>query len=54
MPEYRTVEIDEDCQQLFKGTDAYGKHLANETFTRGIELDEDEEHATLRLVDRRG
>ena len=39
-----------DCQRLYKTTDAHGKRLANQTFTTGIDIDEDEE-ATLRLVE---
>ncbi|CCH80092.1 hypothetical protein BN12_730018 [Nostocoides japonicum T1-X7] len=39
-----------DCQRLYKTTDAHGKRLANQTFTTGIDIDEDEE-ATLRLAE---
>lgn len=39
-----------DCQRLYKTTDAHGKRLANQTFTTGIEINEDEE-ATLRLAE---
>ena len=39
-----------DCQRLYKSTDACGKRLANQTFTTGIEINEDEE-ATLRLAE---
>jgi hypothetical protein len=38
-----------DCQQLYNSTDAQEKRLANQTFTNGINIDEDEEAATLRL-----
>src|SRR5699024_4968780 len=39
-----------DFLRLYKTTDAHGKRLANQTFTTGIDIDEDEE-ATLRLVE---
>lgn len=39
-----------DCQRLYKSTDAHGKRLANQTFTNGIDIDEDAE-ATLRLAE---
>ncbi len=38
-----------DCQRLYKTTDAHGKRLANQTFTAGV--NEDEEAATLRLAE---
>lgn len=31
------------CQRLYKTTDAHGKRLANQTFTTGIDINEDEE-----------
>lgn len=45
----RALRLLVDCQRLYKNTDAQGKRLANQTFTNGIEIDEDEEHATPRL-----
>lgn len=39
-----------DCQRLYKITDAHGKRLASQTFTTGIDIDEDEE-AALRLAE---
>ncbi len=39
-----------DCQLLYKSTDAHGKRLANQTFTNGIDINEDEE-ASLRLAE---
>lgn len=45
----RALRLLVNCQQLYKTTDAHGKLLANQTFTTGIEIDE--EHATLRLAE---
>lgn len=39
-----------DCQRLYKNTDTHGKRLANQTFTTGIDINENEE-ATLRLAE---
>ncbi len=39
-----------DCQRFYKTTDAHGKRLANQTFTTGIDINEDEE-ATLHLAE---
>ena len=39
-----------DCQRLYTTTNAHGKRLANQTFTNGIDINEDEE-ATLRLAE---
>ncbi|GAA2182248.1 hypothetical protein GCM10009785_20590 [Brooklawnia cerclae] len=39
-----------DCQRLYKTTDPHGKRLVNQTFTTGIDINEDEE-ATLRLAE---
>lgn len=47
----RALRLLVDCQQLYKSTDAHGKRLANQTFTTGIEIDEDEEHATFRFAE---
>ena len=47
----RALRLLVDCQRLYKTTDAQGKRLANQTFTNGIEIDEDEEHAMLRLTE---
>ena len=47
----RALRLLVDCQQLYKSTDTHGKRLANQTFTTGIEIDEDEKHAMLRLAE---
>jgi site-specific DNA recombinase len=45
----RALQLLVDCQQLYKSTDAPGKRLANQIFTNGIDIGEDEEQATPRL-----